>query len=134
KKLGLLARMGLGGRVGAGTQGMSWIHERDMNALFERALEDERMSGAYIASSPNPVPQAEFMRELRRCAGGLGGLGVGLPAFEWMVRMGAPLVMRTDPELALYGRFVVPRRLMEAGFEFAFPNLGAALTDLYAKP
>lgn len=129
-KLRLIARLGLGGRVGSGEQGMSWLHELDMNRLFERGLTDPTMQGAYIASSPNPVPQHEFMRELRARCGGLGGLGVGLPAFEWMVRIGAPLVLQTDPELALYGRYVIPKRLLGEQFEFKFPTLGEALRDL----
>ena len=132
-KLGMLARVGLGGRVGRGTQGMSWIHERDMNRVFERAILDGGMRGAYIASSPGPVPQVEFMRTLRRRAGGLGRLGVGLPAFSWMVRVGAPLVLRTDPELALYGRYVVPGRLEREGFAFEFPELDGALAQVYSR-
>ena len=60
-RLRTLASLGLGGTVGSGTQGMSWIHETDLNRLFERALTNERMRGAYIASSPNPVSQREFM-------------------------------------------------------------------------
>lgn len=125
-----LARFGLGGRVGSGTQGMSWIHEADLNRLFERALTDNRMKGAYIASSPNPVSQREFMKTLRRVA----GIPIGWPAFSWMVRIGAPLLMRTDPELALYGRYVVSTRLQEEGFEFQFPYLEDALRDLLKNP
>ena len=125
-RLRTLVRFGLGGTVGSGEQGMSWIHEVDMNRLFERGLADGRMSGAYIATSPNPVSQREFMRTCRRAM----RMPIGLPAFEWMVRIGAPLLMRTDPELALYGRYVVPRRLREEGFEFRFPDLGPALADL----
>ena len=64
-----LARFGLGGKVGSGDQGMSWIHETDMNRLFERALTSPIMQGAYIASSPQPVSQQTFMRELRRAVG-----------------------------------------------------------------
>lgn len=131
-KLGLLARLGLGGRVGHGRQGMSWIHETDMNQLFVRGITNGAMRGVYVASSPSPVSQAEFMREMRRVAGGLGGVGVAMPAFAWMVRAAAPLVLRTDPELALYGRYVVSRRLREEGFEFRFPELGPALRDLFA--
>jgi len=74
------------------------------------------------------VSQSEFMRTFRRAM----RMPLGLPAFEWMVRIGAPLLMRTDPELALYGRYVVPRRLREEGFEFRFPDLGPALADLLA--
>jgi NAD dependent epimerase/dehydratase family enzyme len=65
----------------------------------------------------------------RRNPGGAGALG--LPAFAWMVRLGAPLVFRTDPDLALYGRYVIPRRLLNEGFAFDFPDLGPALPDLY---
>ena len=131
-KLSLLARLGLGGRVASGTQGISWLHELDMNRIFERALGDDSMRGTYIASAPHPVAQTEFMRQLRRHTGGLGALGIGLPAFEWMVRLGAPLVLRTDPELALYGRFVLPRRLLDEKFEFSFPSIDAALADLFS--
>lgn len=127
-RLRRLARLGLGGRIASGTQGMSWIHELDMNRIFERAIDDASMQGAFIASSPSPVPQAEFMRALRRAM----GVPVGLPAFSWMVRVGAPLLLRTDPELALYGRYVVPDRLSKAGFEFRFATLEPALRDLLA--
>lgn len=121
-----LARMGLGGKVGNGTQGMSWIHEADMDRLFERGLTNFTMQGAYIASAPHPVAQAEFMRELRRAV----SMPLGLPSFSWMVRIAAPLLLRTDPELVLYGRFVISKRLEEEGFEFQFPQLREALRDL----
>lgn len=125
-RLRTLVRLGLGGRVGSGQQGMSWIHETDMNRLFERALTSPDMQDAYIATSPNPVSQREFMRTLRRAL----GVPIGLPAFEWMVRLGAPWLMQTDPELALYGRYLVSERLRTEGFEFCFPELPAALADL----
>jgi len=125
-----LVRFGLGGTVGSGTQGMSWIHEADLNHLFERALTSDRMEGAYIASSPNPVSQRGFMKTLRRVV----GVPIGLPAFSWMVRIGAPLFMRTDPELALYGRYVVSKRLQQERFEFQFPYLADALSDLLKAP
>ena len=125
-RLRLLVRLGLGGTVGSGTQGMSWLHETDMNRLFERALTDPNMQGAYIASSPHPVSQRDFMRALRRAV----GMPIGLPAFAWMVRIGAPLFLQTDPELALYGRYVVSQRLPDEHFAFQFPELGDALNDL----
>jgi uncharacterized protein (TIGR01777 family) len=125
-RLRKLVRFGLGGKVGSGTQGMSWIHELDMNRLFERGLTNLDMRGAYVASSPNPVSQEEFMQALRRAV----GMPIGLPAFSWMVRIGAPLFMRTDPELALYGRYVIPKRLIDEQFDFQFPQLEEALLDL----
>jgi len=126
QRLGFITKLGLGGRVGSGTQGMSWIHERDMNRLFTRAIENESMSGAYIATAPNPVSNTEFMRSLRRAM----GMPIGLPAFAWMVRIGAPLVLKTDPELAIYGRYCLPARLEAEGFGFEYPELDAALAEL----
>ncbi len=128
-RLRKLVRFGLGGTVGSGRQGMSWIHEADMNRLFERALTDTNMQGVYIATAPNPVSQREFMRELRRAM----RVPIGLPSASWMVRLGAPLLMRTDPELALYGRYLISQRLREFGFEFRFPELRDALVDLQKK-
>jgi uncharacterized protein (TIGR01777 family) len=126
-RLARLARWGLGGKAGHGRQGVSWIHEEDMNRLFVRAICDPGMTGAYVATSPYPASNGDFMRELRRAL----QVPFGLPAMEWMVRLGAPLLMRTDPELALYGRYCVSRRLREEGFEFRFPHLAPALDDLW---
>jgi uncharacterized protein len=125
-RLAKLTRLGLGGTVGRGRQGMSWLHELDMNRIFERALSDPSMQGAYIATAPTPLSNADFMRELRRAI----GMPIGLPAPAFLVRLGAPLIMRTDPELALYGRYCIPRRLQSEGFEFKFPALREALQDL----
>ena len=126
-RLATLVRWGLGGRVGHGRQGMSWIHETDMNRLFERAITDQTMTGTYVATAPNPVSNRDFMAALRKAL----RRPIGLPAAAWMVRIGAPLVMRTDPELGLYGRYVHSRRLAEEGFDFAFPTLDEALKDLF---
>jgi hypothetical protein len=126
-KLARLSRLGLGGTIGHGRQGISWIHERDLNRLFERALSDATMHGVYIASAPHPVSQAEFMRELRRAV----GMPIGLPVSEWMLRLGARWILRTDPDLGLYGRYVVSQRLKDEGFEFQFARLPDALRDLF---
>ena len=128
-RLTKLTRWGLGGKVSHGRQGISWIHEQDMSRLFARAISDDAMKGAYLATAPNPVSNAEFMRELRRVL----RVPFGLPAMTWMVRLGAPLIMRTDPELALYGRYCVSSRLREEGFEFRFPDLASVLRDLYGS-
>jgi uncharacterized protein len=128
-KLRFLARIGLGGTVGRGQQGISWIHLHDMNRLFERALFDPSMRGTYIATAPTPVSNAQFMRELRRAL----RVPVGLPAPAALVRLAAPLLMRTDPELALYGRYCIPRRLLDENFCFEFPTIREALEDLYCS-
>src|SRR5262245_12359787 len=125
-RLKSLARLGLGGPVGAGTQGFSWIHETDLNRLFHRALTDDSMHGTYIASSPNPVSQGTFMHHLRRAL----HIPIGLPAPAWLVRLAAPLLLNTDPDLALYGRYVKSTRLPAEHFEFQFPDLPDALSNL----
>lgn len=121
-----LARWGLGGTIGHGRQGMSWIHLHDLLRLVTTAVGDERYRGTYLATSPQPVSNAVFMRSLRRVL----RQPLGLPAPAWLVRLGAPLLMRSDPELALYGRYCVSRRLVEIGFTFAHPELEEALRDL----
>ncbi|MFM8891600.1 MAG: epimerase [Planctomycetia bacterium] len=126
-----LSRLGLGGTVGSGRQGMSWIHELDMNRLFERALGDATMQGVYVASSPHPVSNREFMRTLRRAVPA-PKLPLGLPAPAWLVRLAGPLVLGTDPELALYGRYVASSRLAREGFAFTYPTLPEALAACFA--
>lgn len=129
QRLVRLARWGFGGRAGHGRQGVSWIHEGDMNRLFARAIADPQMSGAYLATAPKPVSNTELMRALRRAL----KVPFGLPAAAWQVRLAAPLFLRTDPELALYGRYCVPRRLQEEGFVFEHPELPGALADLFSR-
>ncbi len=123
--LARIARLGLGGTIASGKHYMSWIHEADLNAIIRRAIADSTMSGVYIATSPEPVTNAVFMRELRRAV----HRPWSPPVPAVCVRLGAWL-MRTDPELALLGRRIVPRRLMREGFAFRFPHLQSALTDL----
>ena len=121
-----LARFGLGGRVGHGRQGFSWLHEADFHAIVQRAIDEPAMEGAYIVSSPQPVSQADFMRALRHAV----GMPVGLPTPAWAVRVGAATLLNTDPGLALYGRYVRPQRLLDDGFPFRFPTLPEALADV----
>ncbi len=119
-----LVRRRLGGRAGDGRQFVSWIHEID----FIRAVEwliDHDMSGPVNVSAPEPLPNAEFMRILREA----WGVRLGLPAGQWMVGVGA-WVMRTESELVLKSRRVVPGRLLEAGFAFRFPTWPEAARDL----
>lgn len=122
-----LVRRGLGGPVGDGRQYLSWVHERDFIAAMTWLLEHDDVHGAVNIASPNPLPQAEFMQVLREAA----GVRIGLPATRWMLEVGA-FLMRTESELILKSRRVVPGRLLEHGFDFEFPTWPAAARDLCA--
>ncbi|MGW6444151.1 TIGR01777 family oxidoreductase [Lentzea sp. NPDC055074] len=122
--LSWMARLGLGGPVAGGRQYISWIHDDD----FVRAvalLIREPIAGPVNLAAPNPLPQREFMRELR----GAWKVPAGLPATSWMAEIGA-FALRTDTELLLKSRRVVPGRLGRAGFEFHFPNWREAAQNL----
>ncbi|HEY4301000.1 MAG TPA: TIGR01777 family oxidoreductase [Candidatus Didemnitutus sp.] len=127
--LARLVRRFLGGSVGPGRQYVSWLHEDDMNAVFVDAIERDDFAGAYNICTPNPVPNAELMRELRRVL----RRPWSPPAPTWAVRIAARWFMRTDPELALTGRRCAPARLMTRGFQFRFPELRPALDDLVRR-
>lgn len=125
--LSWIARLGLGGAVASGRQYMSWIHDED----FVRAvalLIREPIEGPVNLAAPNPLPQKDFMRDLRNA----WRVPVGLPATRWMAEIGAA-VIGTDTELLLKSRRVVPTRLQEAGFEFHFPNWAEAAQNLVER-
>ncbi|MFG0313206.1 MAG: epimerase [Phycisphaerales bacterium] len=121
-----VAKLGLGGRVGSGKQGISWIHERDMCRVFEDALTNRDREGVYIATAPEPASYADFMRGLRKRL----GQPIALPGPEWGVRLMCATVLDTDPELVLYGRYCVPRRLLDEGFGFEHSTLDEVLDAL----
>ncbi|MCO5970106.1 epimerase [Actinoallomurus soli] len=120
-----LVRWGLGGRIASGRQWISWLHVTDLLAIVRRCLDDPSMAGVVHATSPSPVRNRELMATLRS----LQRRPPAPPTPTPLLRLGA-LVLRTDPALALLGRRCVPARLSDAGFTFAFPELGPALTDL----
>lgn len=123
-----LVRRGLGGTSGDGRQYLSWIHDADFIAAIEWIIEHEHLTGAINLAAPEPLPNAEFMRALRRAWGML----IGLPATEWMLAIGAVL-MRTETELVLKSRRVVPGRLLSDGFMFQHPTWADAAADLCAR-
>lgn len=120
-----LVRKGLGGTSGDGKQFVSWLHEQDFINSVKWLIDHEELSGAVNLASPHPLPNKDFMRILRDA----WGTSIGLPATEWMLAIGAVL-MRTETELVLKSRRVVPTRLLEAGFEFEFPHWEKAARDL----
>jgi uncharacterized protein len=120
-----LVRHGLGGRAADGRQFVSWIHEADFVGAVRWLIDHQRIEGAVNLSSPHPLPNAEFMRVLREAS----GIPVGLPATRWMLEFGA-MFMRTDTELVLKSRHVVPRRLLDDGFAFTHAHWADAARDL----
>lgn len=120
-----LARLGLGGPVAGGRQYVSWIHDRDLVRAILFLLAHPELTGPVNLAAPEPLPQAEFMRVLRRAC----GRPFGLPATRWMAELGA-FVLRADTELLLKSRRVVPTRLLEAGFRFDFPAWADAAAEL----
>jgi uncharacterized protein (TIGR01777 family) len=123
-----LVRLGLGGAAGSGTQFVSWIHDTDFLRAIDFLIPHPELDGRVNLASPNPLPNAEFMRILRR----QWGMPIGLPAAEWMLEIGA-WALRTETELILKSRRVVPTRLLQAGFQFQFPDWEAAARDLIAR-
>jgi uncharacterized protein (TIGR01777 family) len=124
--LARLTRFFLGGRVGHGRQYVSWIHIADLTRMFVAAIERPEISGVFNVTGPNPVTNAVFMRELRRAL--YRPWSPPVPA--WATRIGA-FFLRTEPSLALTGRRCRPKRFLENGFRFEFPELRGALADLY---
>jgi uncharacterized protein len=120
-----LVRHGLGGSAGDGRQFMSWVHCEDFVAAVRWLIDRDAIDGVGNVASPNPLPNSEFMRLLREAC----GVSFGVPAREWMLEIGA-VFMRTETELILKSRRVVPGRLLERGFEFKFPTWSAAARDL----
>ena len=120
-----LARRGLGGRAGDGRQFLSWIHYEDFVSAVRWLIDHDEIAGVVNVASPNPLPNAEFMRVLREAA----GIPFGLPAHKWMLEIGA-VFMRTETELILKSRRVVPARLLEHGFRFTHPDWRSAACDL----
>lgn len=120
-----LTRRGLGGRAGDGRQYISWIHEADFLRAIHWLIERDSFTGPVNLAAPAPLPNAEFMRLLRAAC----GMPVGLPASKWMLEIGAR-ILRTETELILKSRRVVPRRLLDSGFKFQFPEWNEAARDL----
>jgi uncharacterized protein (TIGR01777 family) len=123
-----LVRRGLGGTEGPGTQFVSWIHDADFVRAVDLLIAREEFTGVVNLASPNPLPNAEFLRALRAA----WGARIALPAPRWLIEIGTWL-MRTESELVLKSRRVVPSRLLAAGFLFQFPEWPAAARDLVAR-
>jgi uncharacterized protein (TIGR01777 family) len=120
-----LVRHGLGGTAGDGRQFVSWIHFEDFVRATRWLIDHDEIDGAVNVAAPNPVPNEEFMRTLREAS----GTRVGLPTTKWILEIGA-VFMRTETELILKSRRVVPGRLLQTSFVFNYPTWNAAARDL----
>jgi len=120
-----LVRLGLGGTQGSGRQFVSWIHEADYARAVEFIVAHEELGGPINVTAPNPLPNREFMEALRDA----WGRPNGLPAPSLFIHIGA-FAMRTEAELVLESCRAVPGRLLEAGFQFEFPEWPEAAEDL----
>jgi len=127
-----LARLGLGGTQGSGNQFVSWMHDLDYchatDLLLSRPEITDETGGVVNMTAPGPLPNRDFMRILRHA----WGRPVGFPAARWMLEIGT-FFMRTESELVLKSRRVVPTLLLKHGFKFAFPTWPEAARDLVAR-
>jgi uncharacterized protein (TIGR01777 family) len=126
--LSKLVRAGLGGTQGAGAQYVSWIHEADFVRAIELLIADDALRGPVNICSPNPVTNREFLRALRAA----WGQPIGFPNPAWMVEIGS-FLLRTESELVLKSRWVIPTKLVDAGFTFTFPDWPAAANELVTR-
>jgi uncharacterized protein len=120
-----LVKLGLGGKMASGKQFVSWIHQDDFCRAVEWIIDRHELRGAVNLASPNPIPNAEMMRILRR----VSGISFGSSATGWMLEAGA-FLLRTETELIIKSRRVIPDRLFASGFQFHFPKLEDAVRDL----
>jgi uncharacterized protein (TIGR01777 family) len=123
-----LVRVGLGGKAASGEQFISWIHETDFVRAIDFLIDHETLEGCINICSPCPLPNQEFMRALRQA----WGTRIGLPAKRWMLELGA-VCLRTETELILKSRRVVPQRLLDEGFHFNFAEWPIAASDLVKR-
>ncbi|MBK1832644.1 TIGR01777 family oxidoreductase [Roseibacillus ishigakijimensis] len=120
-----LVRLGLGGRMGHGRQFVSWLHAEDFGRALSWLMENPEAEGIYNLAAPQPLPNGEMMRQLRRAL----GAPMGLPAPKLLLEVGA-FLLRTETELIVKSRRVEPARLLAGGFVFRHPTFATAVEAL----
>jgi uncharacterized protein len=123
-----LVRQGLGGAVGSGRQYVSWIHDADYIRAIEFLIANDSLDGPVNLASPNPLPNRDFQSALCEA----WGTNIAFPTATWMVEVGT-FVMRTESELVLKSRRVIPTRLLQAGFAFEQPAWPEAARELVCR-
>jgi uncharacterized protein (TIGR01777 family) len=122
-----IVKCGLGGKMGSGNQYFSWIHEHDFSRAIENLITNNN-EGIYNVTAPTPIRNQELMRLLRRKV----GMSFGIRSSEFILEIGA-FMMRTETELLLKSRNVIPKRLLDEGFKFKYPELNRAFDDLISR-
>ncbi|MEO8252851.1 MAG: TIGR01777 family oxidoreductase [Flavobacterium sp.] len=122
-----LAKIGFGGKQGKGNQFISWIHEEDFANAIEFIIHKE-IIGVINVVSPKPIPNSDFMNTLRKVV----NFPFGIPMSTFLLKIGS-FIIRTEPELVLKSRNVIPKKLLENGFEFKFGTIDAAFQNLVSK-
>lgn len=125
KPLFALAKIGLGGKHGTGNQYFSWLHETDFAGIISFIMNHAEMQGVYNVTVPIPNTNDDVMRAIRKAV----GVSFGMPLPQWLLEFGAFLI-RTETELILKSRRVVPRRLLESGYQFRFEKIDEAIASL----
>jgi uncharacterized protein (TIGR01777 family) len=120
-----LVRFGMGGKQGNGDQMFSWIHIDDVFNIITFIQQHDQLTGVFNTAAPNPVNNKALMQLLRKNL----KVKVGLPSPTWLLKIGA-VIIKTETELILKSRWVVPERLLKAGFKFKFSNLNEALNNI----
>jgi uncharacterized protein (TIGR01777 family) len=124
--LNRLVKLGLGGKQGRGNQMFSWIHNEDLFQIILFLMDHQELDGVLNCSAPNPVSNRILMKSIREAL----HVKLGLPAPAWLLEIGA-VVIRTETELILKSRWVIPDRLIKAGYTFLYPTLTSALEEVY---
>jgi uncharacterized protein len=120
-----LVKFGLGGIQGSGNQMFSWIHVEDLFKIVLFLKERENLNGTFNCSAPEPVSNREFMKKMRKAM----NIPIGLPAPKWLLEIGSVMI-RTETELVLKSRWVLPERLESEGYRFTFNTLDKTLQDI----
>ena len=122
-----LTKLGLGGKQGNGKQKVSWIHEHDFCRAVEFLL-DENKIGTFNVTAPNPIPNKDFMKTIRKIL----KVPFGLFQPKWLLRFGARII-KTEAELILKSRYVIPEKLVASGFQFQYPTAEKAIQEIITR-
>jgi len=120
-----LVKFGLGGKQGNGKQMFSWIHIEDIFQIIQFVESEKDIKGVINCSAPAPVTNEDFMRTFRE----VKKIPIGLPSSTWMLKIGA-FIIGTETELLLKSRWVIPEKLLDYKYEFQFPTINRALSDI----